>query len=710
MDAFESDGEDGAPMGGGDMPEPMELHEDMGEGEGLAILDRYDRLYFRCEAAVPRLAKFQDVCTQMELLLAPAYTRWMRNVRAPTDVLPTVLGDMKLWEEDAGFTDVVPGGDRVKACTTFLEEIDDIHNDIWTKLRPSLVAIISEPLLLDDLRERAQDVLNLAEDVVGVMNAVRCIMQAHADILARTTPTPPLYADPTVTAYGSYVCQPVAPFSAANCKDERVKLATFMLSKLSRRGLRKRRGVDTLYEEVIVGGQRTYTYEPIKMNVEELVYSTFTREATGAMWTSTLRSQVVNDLVKFVGKCVDTDIPDLSAVNSLFTFRDGMYDIRTDTFAPWEMVQETFGDLLEKGTAYRFFPDHEMGPAYYTSIDDDDIDEDRRWSWPQDHEFLALFDDIEPDVNDRDRKPLRDLDLGPLVKIFRDQDFTNVTIFLLLASLGRLLFRAGELDQAQYWAVLLGVGGSGKSTVLDIIKEVVHAIDVGTISADSEERFGRDRIVTSRFIMIPDLRGERMGLSSEFFLTAVARDAVVIPVKYGNPISMPSFDIQGIIATNQFPNSWLNDPKGAMARRMLIFPFMRAISPRDPNLKRRIIDGHFAFFLRAIAVAYRMLPKDMDIASDYPLTKEMTDAKSSMLRSTNTLIDMLLTLGDFGHGNSVAIRDLEAKWREYVRNTRPHDKTQWTSEYYEHALRTQGCNVDENAEGLVCAFGVALNE
>jgi hypothetical protein len=49
------------------------------------------------------------------------------------------------------------------------------------------------------------------------------------------------------------------------------------------------------------------------------------------------------------------------------------------------------------------------------------------------------------------------------------------------------------------------------------------------------------------------------------------------------------FPVQGLLATNELPKSYLSDPKGSVARRLLVFPWNRVISPRDPTLKSRII-------------------------------------------------------------------------------------------------------------------------
>jgi hypothetical protein len=697
------------------MPDPEELHADLGEGEGLGIVDPYDRILFRCRAAAEHVEKFHDVCNQMELFLAPAYTRWMRRIRGPGDIFPVVLSDLLLWEEDGGFRDVVPGGDRNKACKAILETIDDLHSDIWKRLRPSLLEIIDTRMVLEDYRQRARDAMELTMKTIHVINAVRCILQAHADILHQTTGSPMIFPDRNATAYGAYVCQAVPPMDPSQPgNDERARLFTYAFARVRQRGLRKRRGVDRLYEEVIMPNrQRTYTYEPLKKTVEELVYDIFKREGSvgGSMWSALTRGGTVSDMVKYLDKCFDTDLPDLNAVETLMAFDDGMYCMRTDTFAEWDDVEEVFREDLENGTAYRYFAGVRMGPVYNRDADDDEdaMETDVAGAfWKKPDDLDTMFDDPGPDHDERVRRPLYEIDLGPLLKVCRDQEFTDRTIFLLLASIGRLMFPARSIDHGQWWPVFLGVGGSGKSTVMDLIKEVVHAVDIFNVSADSEERFGRERIVSSRFVMIPDLRGDRMGMSSEFFLAAAAGDAVTIPVKYGTPIAVPSFDKQGIIASNQLPKSWLDDASGAMARRMLVFPFKRAISPRDPSLRKRMLDHHLAHFIRAISLAYLMLPKDIE-PNDTPLTDEMATARMSLLRSSNSLIDYLSSTSvSKGVGLTFHMDEMEEEWRKHVREQRPGDRTQWTMEYAEHALRMCGLELVQHNEG-VFARGVAKN-
>jgi len=201
----------------------------------------------------------------------------------------------------------------------------------------------------------------------------------------------------------------------------------------------------------------------------------------------------------------------------------------------------------------------------------------------------------------------------------------------------------GALDNNQYWPCDWGVGGSGKSTVQDVFKFLYHWQDVGIFGADQEDTFSRDSLPDKRIIIAPEVRGDNFGCSLAFFLSIVAGDSVRIPVKYGAPRDVENFSVQGLMATNEPPKSYLADPKGSVARRILMFPWPRVISPRDPTLKGRIITGELPAILRACVVAYHQLPKNIDIMSDYPLAPEMASARARLQRASNSMVDFLLS-------------------------------------------------------------------
>lgn len=125
------------------------------------------------------------------------------------------------------------------------------------------------------------------------MLAARCILQAHADIVSCTSNHAPLFADREVTAFGAYACMPLAPFSADDVamRDDRVRLTTFLLSKMRALGLRKRQGTTALYKGVLTEDKRqTYTFAPYKFTMEQFVYRHCRRDDAYNMWSATIRN------------------------------------------------------------------------------------------------------------------------------------------------------------------------------------------------------------------------------------------------------------------------------------------------------------------------------------------------------------------------------------------------------------------------------------
>ena len=170
------------------------------------------------------------------------------------------------------------------------------------------------------------------------------------------------------------------------------------------------------------------------------------------------------------------------------------------------------------------------------------------------------------------------------------------------------------------------------------------------------------------------------------------------------------------MATNELPKSYLADPKGSVARRILMFPWPRVISPRDPTLKGRIIKEELPAILRACVVAYHQLPKHIDIMSDYPLAPEMAAARARLQRASNSMVDFLLSedyvlLGD---NQSCEMEVFRKTYNYYVKEVRNERQVSpWNEDLYDYPFRLLGLkldNSDDNVTNMIngCSIRVEI--
>lgn len=550
-----------------------------------------------------------------------------------------------------------------------------------------------------------------------------------------------------------YLSRPIAMEDSKKF-DRHTRLVIFLLDKFRERKFRKKVTSEYLYKQIFFtreDGNKvcTYCYSPIKENIEQLVYDMVRKEYRGDLWSTILHAGILKDVILYIRKCVDEEVPEVREMPRMWSFEDGIYCAETDTFAYYSEVHEAFPMLTQGFSTYKFMKGHTFAHVYFieepiatsprarrsrargsdgggdsddddefheddeNDKDDEDMDQDQR----HEHEHEHDQEDEERSERIKRKRALNEIQMPNLVKIFEDQGWTPETIFLKFATLGRTFWPAGALDNCQYWPCDWGVGGSGKSTVQDVFKHLFHWQDVGIFGADQEDTFSRDSLPDKRIIIAPEVRGDNFGCSLAFFLSIVAGDSVRIPVKYGQPRDVENFNVQGLMATNELPKSYMNDPKGSVARRILVFPWPRVISPRDPTLKTRIIRDELPSVLRACVVAYQMLPKDVDIMSDYPLSPEMASARARLQKASNSMVEFLLsedyvTLGDNLRTEIEAFRKTYNYYVKEVRNDR--HLPPWNEDLYDYPFRLLGLHVeagDENSPPYVvgCSLRVEMS-
>ncbi|KAJ1619405.1 hypothetical protein T492DRAFT_890411 [Pavlovales sp. CCMP2436] len=124
---------------------------------------------------------------------------------------------------------------------------------------------------------------------------------------------------------------------------------------------------------------------------------------------------------------------------------------------------------------------------------------------------------------------------GSLDSIVRMQEWDSAEEELLLGMLGRLLFPVGRFDNWQACLMLIGVGGSGKTTVTDAIINAGYSPEqIGYISNTIEKNFPFESLVNSSVVIAVDVDKELMSNLSQTDLHKIINgERVEINIKYG---------------------------------------------------------------------------------------------------------------------------------------------------------------------------------
>lgn len=146
---------------------------------------------------------------------------------------------------------------------------------------------------------------------------------------------------------------------------------------------------------------------------------------------------------------------------------------------------------------------------------------------------------------------------------------------------GRIFYRINQFDSYQKLPVIKGFAATGKSSITNVIEQLVGAANVGLIASACEEKWVLSSVYDKAVWMCKELKnGFRMDNSD--LQSIVTGEKVTIRQK--NLLAWDVvWNIHGIVVGNELPASWTMDVSGALGRRILVFPF--DISPSSQNTR-----------------------------------------------------------------------------------------------------------------------------
>ena len=304
---------------------------------------------------------------------------------------------------------------------------------------------------------------------------------------------------------------------------------------------------DTLWQQRRdAEGRATHAWKPLR-TIEEHVYIHFDSFENHKGWRLlTSKMGMVAALVLFLANTRDVRMPRLVFNRRAMAFRNGVYMLDTNRFH-------------EGGEGV---PNDLVCISYF----DEDLDE--RYTMLDNYmdiptpDFDCLFDVQMPDE-------------------YTDQQRTDVKE-ALYALLGRLLRKNGS-DRLEKIIFMKGVGGSGKSTVVNVLKSFYPLQVVSTMSANIEEQFGMANFKDAYLVVCPEMRANSK-IPVGDLLCWISNEPMYCAVKYGTPY-IGTFDATLIITGNEQPPDF--DVGGAMMRRIIPWRADKQIVDPDLSLEKR---------------------------------------------------------------------------------------------------------------------------
>jgi len=223
-----------------------------------------------------------------------------------------------------------------------------------------------------------------------------------------------------------------------------------------------------------------------------------------------------------------------------------------------------------------------------------------------------------------------------------DDEYEGVYEFIMM-SIGRLFFSVNELDNWQYMLYLMGEGGTGRSTIMNIVTKFFN--DVGSISGAWEKTFGLASIYEKEVVVIDDLPKDFEKLFPQ--------------TDFQSMVSGGNLQIRGMHRTG-FNHTWTVAmlwggnwyigylDKGQVTRRVLVAEFQRLVQTVDPTLEKRILQSELgALMLKCLRLyqTYREKYQDQGVWSFAPAY--FHDTQREMKMDRNPLFHFLVEGGKF---------------------------------------------------------------
>ena len=192
---------------------------------------------------------------------------------------------------------------------------------------------------------------------------------------------------------------------------------------------------------------------------------------------------------------------------------------------------------------------------------------------------------------------------NPLRVIFTCQSYTEDEMRFLYGLIGRLFYPVGMHDQYQAILFLLGVAGTGKSSLIESILAMFTPEDKGIVGTRNEDVFGLESLFNKFIVAFTDIRANTNFCAGN--LQQMASGEHMQFARKNRTAVFKKWTASTIIAGNEVPTGFA-DRKGNMSRRMMVALFQNWIKNEDPDLKEKAM-ASIMYVLRSFNVAYRAL-------------------------------------------------------------------------------------------------------
>lgn len=293
----------------------------------------------------------------------------------------------------------------------------------------------------------------------------------------------------------------------------------------------------------------THAWEPVG-SILEIIHNLCSMCNDYENWLLLTSSRDLDkQLSNFFEKTDDYRLSTLKRNRTMFSFKNGIY------FAIYDY--QTYTDkFIHYGSAEHTSLSHFEVSAKYFNID-----------------FKY------PDVDNPYDIPTPCLD-----RVFNYQRLPREVIEISKMLMGRMLYDVDQLDHWQVILMLIGSGGSGKSTIHNVVRMFYESEDVGIIGNNFQKTFGLSDIFDKYIFLAPEVKKD-WGIDQAEFQEMVSGGKVNVNIK-NQKSKVVQWTAPGMLAGNENPG--FVDNASSIQRRVIVTRFDLKVQQSDPQLSKKL--------------------------------------------------------------------------------------------------------------------------
>ena len=411
-----------------------------------------------------------------------------------------------------------------------------------------------------------------------------------------------------------------------------------------------------------------------------------------------------------------------------YSFENGVYDIRFDLFFTYNtqhawpaQAAEVHAKRLEE--AKRRLDEAE---AAVNGEDDDDVPDElarKRHLWKvtvrdmgdayphptgetvcvNHFQIDFRFDILNEEAFRYDAEGYQADDLD---RLFEYQRFERDTVLFCKVFLGRLFFAPNKLERWCKALVMLGRGGTGKSTAAKWVQHVVPSHFHSLMNSNFEERFGMSALLEEqkRLCICEELTEDLSVKQEEFQL--FAEGGTINTAEKGVTARPREVKQHLLMCGNQYPRKWKNNGK-QITRRCMLFRFDHHVRDKDTGLLDRMCDNTDVLLRQCatLYVKYAATFADVDIQSPGILPAQLEVFLRTMEHGMDPLTSFIGSDSfELAPEYYMPMRDFKEEMSRFLRDN-GHRPATWTTDYYSATFSDNGLEVVSGQHGRYVCHG-----